>query len=271
MDKQNAESACHDRYSPAATKVEEELCCPVDYDAKWLKAIPQEVIDCDYGCGDPSKYVREGETVLDLGSGAGKICFIASQVVGKEGKVIGVDMNNSMLEVANRFAPVVAKTIGFANVEFHKGNIVNMQDIVDDNSMDVVVSNCVLNLVANAEKPDLFKELHRVIAPGGRAVISDIVSNENVPVGMQQDDYLWSGCISGAMKDDAFVQAFADAGFDEISVVKHESEPWQTVNGIDFRSMTVIACKADADGNTDMGPNPETTDGDCCCSSDGCC
>jgi arsenite methyltransferase len=270
MDKQNAESACHDRYSPAATKVEPALCCPVDYDAKWLKAIPQEVIDCDYGCGDPSKYVREGETVLDLGSGAGKICFIASQVVGKTGKVIGVDMNDSMLEVANKFAPVVAETIGFSNVEFRKGNIVNMQGVVENNSIDVVVSNCVLNLVSNNDKPALFEELFRVTALGGRAVISDIVSNEDVPVEMQQDDYLWSGCISGAMKDDAFVQAFADAGFDKISVVKHETEPWQTVNDIEFRSMTVVACKAGADGNTDMGPKPDE-DNDCCCSGSDCC
>jgi len=270
MDKQHAESACHDRYSPAATTVEAALCCPVDYDAKWLKAIPQEVIDCDYGCGDPSKHVREGETVLDLGSGAGKICFIASQVVGERGKVIGVDMNDAMLGVANKFAPIVAETIGFANVEFHKGNIVQMQDIVDDNSIDVVVSNCVLNLVSNIEKPALFNELFRVVAPGGRAVISDIVANIDVPVEMQQDETLWSGCISGAMKDDAFVQAFADAGFDEISVVKHETDPWQTVSGIEFRSMTVVACKADECGNTDSGPTPDEG-GDCCCSGSDCC
>jgi ubiquinone/menaquinone biosynthesis C-methylase UbiE len=271
VDKHNAESACHDRYSPAATEVEPALCCPVDYDAKWLKAIPQEVIDCDYGCGDPSKYVREGETVLDLGSGAGKICFIASQVVGKNGRVIGVDMNDSMLDVANKFAPVVAETIGFANVEFHKGNIVDMRDLVEDDSIDVVVSNCVLNLVSNNEKPDLFQELFRVVKSGGRAVISDIVSNADVPTEMQEDDYLWSGCISGAMKDDAFVRAFEDAGFDEILVVKHETDPWQTVNGIEFRSITVVACKADVDGNTDTGPTPKEG-GDCCCSSDsGCC
>ncbi len=271
MDKQNAENACHDRYSPAATKVEPALCCPVDYDAKWLKAIPQEVIDCDYGCGDPSKYVREGETVLDLGSGAGKICFIASQVVGKDGKIIGIDMNEEMLEVANKFAPVVAETIGYSNISFHRGNIVDMKDIVENNSIDVVVSNCVLNLVANSDKPALFKELYRVTIPGGRAVISDIVSNSDVPEEMQNDDYLWSGCISGAMKDDAFVQAFADAGFEDISVVKHETDPWQTVNGIEFRSMTVVACKADAEGNADMGPTPDANDDGCCCSSDGCC
>jgi ubiquinone/menaquinone biosynthesis C-methylase UbiE len=270
MDKQQAENACKDRYTPAATNVEPALCCPVEYDAKWLKAIPQEVIDCDYGCGDPSTYVRAGETVLDLGSGAGKICFIASQVVGRTGKVIGVDMNDSMLEVANKYAPVVAETIGYANVTFHKGNIVAMEEIISDNSVDVVVSNCVLNLVSNTEKPTLFGELFRVVSPGGRAVISDIVSNADVPEAMQNDAYLWSGCVSGAMKDDAFVKAFANAGFEEITVVKHESDPWQTVGGIEFRSMTVIACKADEEGNTDLGPIPDEG-GDCCSSSGGCC
>ncbi|MEL7263341.1 MAG: SAM-dependent methyltransferase, partial [Planctomycetota bacterium] len=88
----DVDSAVRDRYAAAAGEREAELCCPVDYDRQYLKVIPQEVIDRDYGCGDPSRYVREGETVLDLGSGGGKICFIASQVVGAEGRVIGVDL-----------------------------------------------------------------------------------------------------------------------------------------------------------------------------------
>tara|TARA_X000000368_G_scaffold43256_1_gene31163 strand:- start:55 stop:876 length:822 start_codon:yes stop_codon:yes gene_type:complete len=271
MNKQNAESACHDRYTPAATKVEDSLCCPVNYDAKLLKAIPQEVIDCDYGCGDPSQYIRENETVLDLGSGAGKICFIVSQVVGPNGKVIGIDMNDSMLKVANKFAPVVANTIGYSNVDFRKGNITSMEEIVSDNSIDVVVSNCVLNLVSNSEKEKLFQEIFRVTKKGGRAVISDIVACTTVPVEMQQDPELWSGCISGAMKDDAFVEAFAKAGFEEVAVLKHEAEPWQTVGGIDFRSMTVVACKADEGGSIDAGPRLNEDDSSCCCSDNECC
>ena len=95
----------------------------MNYDPSLLKVIPQEVIERDYGCGDPSKYLREGETVLDLGSGTGKICFIAAQIVGPKGKVIGVDMTDEMLEVARRNAPVVAERIGYANVEFRKGRI----------------------------------------------------------------------------------------------------------------------------------------------------
>ncbi len=106
----NTESTVRERYSSAAHQREPELCCPVDYDRQYLEIIPQEVIDRDYGCGDPSKYVRPGETVLDLGSGGGKICFIAAQVVGKTGSVIGVDMNDEMLELARRCQPTVMDT-----------------------------------------------------------------------------------------------------------------------------------------------------------------
>jgi len=118
-----AEEATRERYASAAAAPEAALCCPVDYDPKFLEIIPQEVIEKDYGCGDPSKYVQEGDVVLDLGSGTGKICFIASQVVGPTGKVIGVDMTDDMLEVANRNAPIIAEKTGFANVEFRKGRI----------------------------------------------------------------------------------------------------------------------------------------------------
>src|SRR5947208_3987151 len=119
----NAESEVRKRYAAGAQVTQAKLCCPVDYKTEYLKVIPQEVIERDYGCGDPSKYLREGETVLDLGSGTGKICFIAAQVVGPSGKVIGVDMTDEMLEVARRNAPIVAERIGYANVEFRKGRI----------------------------------------------------------------------------------------------------------------------------------------------------
>ena len=117
------EEAIRERYSAGAQEREEALCCPIDYDPRYLQVIPQEVLDRDYGCGDPSKYVRPGDTVLDLGSGGGKICFIASQVVGKEGRVIGVDMNDEMLELAEKSKPIVAKAIGYANIEFRRGRI----------------------------------------------------------------------------------------------------------------------------------------------------
>src|SRR5215468_10569864 len=129
IESQSKESIVRQRYAAGAKERADKLCCPIDYEPEYLKVIPQEVIDRDYGCGDPSRYLREGETVLDLGSGTGKICFIAAQIVGPKGKVIGVDMTDEMLEVARRNAPVVAERIGYANVEFRKGRI---QDLALD-------------------------------------------------------------------------------------------------------------------------------------------
>ena len=276
--KLKTESAVKDRYAAGAKAQEPALCCPVVYDPEYLKVIPDEVIERDYGCGDPSKYVKSGETVLDLGSGTGKICFIASQVVGAEGTVIGVDMTDDMLQVARDNAPVVAERIGYANVEFRKGRIQDLaldldafekklaaepvadanaylkaeetaeemrvrEPMIADESIDVVVSNCVLNLVSVAERQKLFAEVFRVLKVGGRAVISDIVCDEDVPLEMQEDAELWSGCISGAFREDQFLQAFEDAGFYGVRILKLDKEPWQTVGGIEFRSMTVEATK----------------------------
>ena len=272
------ESAVRERYAAGAKATEARLCCPVEYNAEYLAVIPQEVIDRDYGCGDPSKYLRAGETVLDLGSGTGKICFIAAQIVGAEGKVIGVDMTDEMLDVARRNAPVVAEKIGYANVEFRKGRIQDLaldlekldqqlqrspitnaasflaadelaqelrvkHPLVASDSIDVVVSNCVLNLVEPKSKRQLFEEIFRVLRKGGRAVISDIVSDELVPEDLQGDPELWSGCISGALTEEGFLSAFENAGFYGIQILKRDGNPWRTVQGIEFRSVTIEAFK----------------------------
>lgn len=272
------ETAVQERYAAGAAAREAELCCPVEYDPQYLKAIPAEVIERDYGCGDPSKYLRPGETVLDLGSGTGKICFIAAQVVGPGGRVIGVDMTDEMLGVARRNAPVVAERIGFANVEFRKGRIQDLaldlerldaalkarpisdaasflaadslmeelrvkHPLIASESIDVVVSNCVLNLVEIGAKQKLFGEIFRVLKKGGRAVISDIVCDEAVPEHLQNDPELWSGCISGALTEEGFIEAFENAGFYGIQILKRDSGPWRTVEGIEFRSITVEAFK----------------------------
>jgi ubiquinone/menaquinone biosynthesis C-methylase UbiE len=243
-----------------------------------LKVIPQEIIDRDYGCGDPSRFLRAGETVLDLGSGTGKICFIAAQVVGPTGRVIGVDMNDDMLALARKHRGPVGDAIGFHNVEFRKGRIQDLaldlerleadlkahpiqnvdsflaaeeqaeelrvrHPLIATDTMDVVVSNCVLNLVDPRAKAQLFNEIFRVLKKGGRAVISDIVSDEAVPEEMQNDPELWSGCISGALTEQGFVQAFVEAGFYGIRILKRDTEPWRTVQGIEFRSVTLEAFK----------------------------
>ncbi|HEY2291066.1 MAG TPA: methyltransferase domain-containing protein [Thermoanaerobaculia bacterium] len=272
------EDVVRERYQRGAQERVADLCCPVDYDPRYLAVIPEEVLERDYGCGDPSRYLREGETVLDLGSGTGKICFIAAQVVGPAGRVIGVDMTAEMLEVARRNAPVVAGRLGFANVELRRGRIQDLaldldlldealarepvtsaegllraaaladelrraRPLVADASVDVVVSNCVLNLVDGREKGRLFQEIHRVLRPGGRAVISDIVSDEPVPEELQRDPELWSGCISGALTESGFLAAFEEAGFYGIRILERQEAPWRTVAGIEFRSLSVEAFK----------------------------
>jgi SAM-dependent methyltransferase len=273
-----AESAVKKRYAAAANTPEAALCCPIDYNPEYLKIIPREVIEKDYGCGDPSRYVKPGETVLDLGSGAGKICFIAAQVVGPQGRVIGVDMTDEMLSVARRNAPIVAEKLGYANVEFRKGRIQDLaldlelldrdlkqhpiadanaflaaderaqdlrirQPLIASDAVDVVVSNCVLNLVEAGSKRQLFEEIFRVLRKGGRAVISDIVSDEPVPENLQNDPELWSGCVSGALTEAEFLRAFTSAGFYGLQILKRDDQPWRTVAGIEFRSMTVTAYK----------------------------
>ncbi len=274
----DSEQAVRQRYSAAAQVREAALCCPVDYDAGLLEAIPQEVLDRDYGCGDPSRYVREGDTVLDLGSGGGKICFIASQVVGPKGRVIGVDMNDEMLALARGAVPEVASRLGYSNVEFCRGRIQDLglsldsvdewlavhpvtssadlaslelyQDqlrsqhpMVDDESIDIVVSNCVLNLVSESEKQGLLTEIFRVLRRGGRIAISDIVSDEDVTDSLRSDPELWSGCISGAFHERDILERLAAIGFYGIAIDKWEEQPFAVIDGIEFRSVTITATK----------------------------
>lgn len=272
------DGAVKKRYAESAAEKEEALCCPVTYDPKYLKVIPEEIIEKDYGCGDPSQYLKEGDIVLDLGSGAGKICYIASQVVGKAGKVIGVDFNPAMLALAHKYKDSIAADIGWDNVEFRHGSIQDLKTDLDwvdselkknpirdavayadfeetkrkvsnekpliaSDSIDVIVSNCVLNLVRPKDKKQLFQEMFRVLKRGGRVAISDIVSDERVPEHLQRDEKLWSGCISGAFQEKDFLRAFEDAGFYGVTLEKRDDKPWRIVEGIEFRSVTVTAYK----------------------------
>jgi len=272
------EQVVNAKYGLAAQHRQQELCCPVEYDTRFLDVIPDEIRERDYGCGNPSSFVREGEVVLDLGSGAGKICYIAAQIVGPHGYVIGVDANDEMLALAEKYRIEIGQRLGYENVEFRKGRIQDLrldlrlvdsylatnpltstadlscfesyctgikkqQPLIEDESVDLVLSNCVLNLVRPEDKEQLFNEMFRVLRRGGRAAISDIVSDEGVPEELQRDADLWSGCIAGAYREDAFLDAFDRAGFYGMEIVKRAEKPWRTIQGIEFRSITVVAYK----------------------------
>jgi ubiquinone/menaquinone biosynthesis C-methylase UbiE len=282
------ETGVLERYSLGAESRQADLCCPVDYDRELLSLLPQEIIDKDYGCGDPSHYVQEGDVVLDLGSGSGKICYMAAQLVGDAGKVIGVDMNDDMLALARKYQAEMTEKLGSNRVEFVKGQIQDLaldlaamdqhlaanpvrraEDVIGlrawqekqrkeapliaDNSVDLVVSNCVLNLVHDSDKEQLIQEIFRVVKPGGRVAISDIVSDEPVPPPLKADAQLWSGCISGALQEHEFLQAFMAAGFVAVAYDKWESQPWQVVDGIEFRSVTITAVKPQQEPCLDKG------------------
>ena len=282
------EQTVRERYSAGAQEREEALCCPVDYDRTLLEMLPQEIIDKDYGCGDPSRYVRPGDTVLDLGSGGGKICYMAAQLVGPEGRVIGVDMNDDMLSLARKYQADMANKIGGDRVHFLKGHIQDLaldvsamndylsahpvtdaatladlrnwqaqqrreRPLIADQSVDLVISNCVLNLVDDRDKQRLVQEIFRVLKPGGRAAIADIVADEPVPAHLKQDPELWSGCLSGAFQELEFVQGFAKAGFAAVRLDKWSETPWRIIEGIEFRAVTLLAVKGDGRECLDRG------------------
>ena len=288
MEKSNVYENVQDRYSQGAQQRQEALCCPVDYDQSLLAALPQEIIDKDYGCGDPSRYVREGDHVLDLGSGGGKICYMAAQLVGDQGHVTGIDMTDDMLALSRKYQPDMAAALGSDRVTFKKGYIQDLAldieateqylatqpvnsatdlqallaaqaaqrvatPLIAGGSVSLVISNCVLNLVAEADRKQMISEIYRVLGPGGRVAISDIVADEAVPSALKDDPELWSGCISGAFQEAEFLNAFVDAGFVAVAYDKWDSEPWQVVDGIEFRSVTLTATKPASDDDYDGG------------------
>ncbi|MGK7957764.1 MAG: methyltransferase domain-containing protein [Crocosphaera sp.] len=267
-----------DRYQEGAKVQQPSLCCPTEYEGNYLEILPQEILEKDYGCGDPTRYVAEGETVVDLGSGTGKNCYILAQKVGQDGQVIGVDFNEEMLKIARKYQQDIADKIGVSNTKFVKGKIQDLtlnldlveewlQDnsiqsvddlsqfesecdrlrqespLIADNSIDVVISNCVLNLVKPNDKQQLFAELYRVLKEGGRAVISDIVCDEEPTQNILNDPDLWSGCIAGAFREDEFLKMFENVGFYGVEILKREEKPWQVIDGVEFRSLTIRAYK----------------------------
>jgi ubiquinone/menaquinone biosynthesis C-methylase UbiE len=180
---------------------------------KEIDEMPESVTAPFAGCGNPTALadLKEGEVVLDIGSGAGLDVFLASRRVGDEGRVIGLDFTEEMIELANENK----RKLGAKNVEFRLGDMEAMP--IEDESIDVVISNCVINLAPDKDK--VFQEAYRVLKPGGRMLISDIVTEWNLPRAIRESITAWAGCIAGALEEREYLQKIKDAGFVEVEVV----------------------------------------------------
>jgi len=217
-----------------------------------LKDVHPEVIEKFYGCGSPIPPALTGKTVLDLGSGSGRDCFILSKLVGPDGRVIGVDMTDSQLETARKHVAFHTDKFGFSkpNVEFFKGYIEDLESIgIEANSIDVVVSNCVLNLSPDKER--VFSEIFRVLKPGGEFYISDVFSGKRIPKALAEDPVLLGECLGGALYIEDFRRLLARIGCHDYRVVAKSkiqllnAEIERKAGMIDFYSITVRAFKLD--------------------------
>ena len=197
-------------------------CCGAGGPCASNAAVPEA--ELGLSCGDPValSHLASGEVVLDLGSGGGKDVFLAAQVVGPTGRAIGVDMTPEMLMLAHRNARFFTERTGLDNVEFRQGHVENVP--VDDASIDVVISNCVINL--SPDKDAVFREIHRMLKPGGRMIVSDIVLNEQLPEELKNDETLYSACIAGALLRDEYLDAIRRAGFQRVELLADRA--WST-------------------------------------------
>ena len=238
----DVKEAVREKYGEAARRViageagtccGPSACCGTDidpitrdlYDGSQKSLLPETAVKASLGCGNPTALaeLRPGETVLDLGSGGGIDVLLSARRVGPSGKAYGLDMTDDMLALARENQ----KKAGIENVEFLKGEIENIP--LPDNSVDVIISNCVINL--SADKDKVLREAFRVLKPGGRVAVSDVVVRGNVPDDIRKSMLLWVGCIAGALKDTDYAAKLARAGFDSIEI-----EPTRVYNIEDARA-----------------------------------
>ncbi len=238
MEKKNIKKVVREGYARIATQ-KNSCCAPVDsccgspdlaediskkigYTEQELKSVP-EGSNLGLGCGNPIALasLKEGDTVLDLGAGAGFDCFLAANKVGQKGKVIGVDMTPEMVEKARENM----EKGGYDNVEFRLGEIENLP--VADNSVDTIISNCVINLAPDKRK--VFMEAFRVIKPGGRLMVSDIVLLKDLPEEIKNSIEAYVGCVSGAILKDEYIKAIKEAGFQDVEVIDETSFPVKSI------------------------------------------
>jgi arsenite methyltransferase len=217
------------------SKTAEKIAKSVGYSDDELKAVPEA--NLGLGCGNPTALgkISEGDTVLDLGSGAGIDCFIASKKVGKTGKVIGVDMTSEMVDKSRS----LAKKYGFTNIEFRLGDIENLP--VESDSVDIIISNCVINLAPDKDK--VFSEARRALRKGGKMYVSDIVLLKELSKEQKGDKDLLSGCVAGALLKQDYVEKIRQAGFD-VKILSEDKEISKAqYNGIALESIKVEATK----------------------------
>jgi ubiquinone/menaquinone biosynthesis C-methylase UbiE len=232
-----------DFYSEAAIAPNTNIANPVCYPESEISHIPQSARIRSYGCGSPvlDADLQTGEVVVDLGSGAGMECFIAARQVGKSGSVFGIDMLDHMLSRANQSLESVAEKIGYTNVEFRKGFLETIP--IDDNSADAVISNCVINL--SEDKRKTFSEIYRILKPGGRLIISDLVTDTPPPPEILNDEQLRGECISGAMLQPYLTSMLESCEFNNIQFLKRFF--YREVKNHRFYSLTYTACKPQKD------------------------
>jgi SAM-dependent methyltransferase len=206
------------KHSCCGSTTSEKISKDIGYSDEDLKALP-EGANLGLGCGNPVAVasLKKGETVLDLGSGAGIDCFLAAEKVGKNGKVIGVDMTHEMITRAEENA----KKGNYENVEFRQGEIENLP--VADDTVDVIVSNCVINL--SPDKQRVFREAFRVLRPGGRVMVSDVVLLHELPGFIKDSVEAYIGCLSGALLKDDYMSAIKEAGFKEVAITDETAFP----------------------------------------------
>lgn len=226
MNEKEIKEAVKDRYSKIAAKEESiNSCCScgpdlvieqaksAGYSLEDLKSIPEDAV-FGLGCGNPTALaeLKEGETVLDLGSGGGIDVFLAANKVGNSGKVIGVDMTEEMVATATKNA----EEGKYENVEFKLGEIENLP--IENNSIDVIISNCVINLTP--DKLVAYNEVFRVLKPGGRILVSDLVTEKEIPEDIKRSFQAWSDCIAGAMEKQLYLDTIKEAGFNDVEIIE---------------------------------------------------
>ncbi len=236
---ENSLSTIKSFYSEAVGDKKTNILNPVTYDKSLLSHIPEEFRFRGYGCGSPvlDAEIEKGEVIVDLGCGTGVECFIAAKLTGPNGKVIGVDMLDEMLDIANRGKEEVVKNLGYNNIEFKKGYLEDLP--LKDNSVDLVISNCVMNLSVNKRKA--FSEILRILKPGGRLVISDVVCETEPDPAIRNDETLRGECIAGALTQTHLMSLLYETGFTGFSLIKRF--PYREVQGHLFYSLTFKAVK----------------------------